>query len=112
MASFPTLSRGTSISFTESTNKPQVRTSFEGNYAQTRPKYTRDMGLFDITYQMITVADRNTLKTFFDTYLGDSFEWTNPTDSVIYTVRFKNDTLKFTHIANNKFNVKMTLEEV
>ena len=109
---FPTLSVEADIKYDDEYIKPVVKTKFDGNYAQTRPKYTKASNDFNPTYKMITEADKNTLKTFFNTNSGNSFDWTNPTDKVVYTVRFGVDRLKFKNITVGYYSVDIPLEEV
>ena len=109
---FPTLSVEADIKYDDEYIKPIVQTSFEGNYKQTRPKYTRSSQNFNPTYRMITETDKDTLQAFFNTNSGNSFDWTNPTDSVTYTVRFGVDRLKFRNITVGYYVVSIPLEEL
>ena len=112
MATFPTLSVTASMKYEDEYIKPIVKTKFEGNYAQTRPKYTRSSQNFMPTYTMITEADKDSLQAFFNTNSGNSFDWTNPTDSVVYTVRFAKETLKFKNIVVGYYEIAIPLEEL
>ena len=112
MATFPTLSVEADTTYDDAYIKPIVQTSFEGNYKQTRPKYTRYSQTFNPTYRMITETEQDTLQAFFNTNSGNSFDWENPTDLVTYTVRFGVDRLMFKNIAVGYYSVNIPLEEL
>lgn len=112
MATFPTLSKNPSTDYDENFYKPSVRTEFDGNYTQERPKYTRATNTFNLKYKFITEADKATLKTFFADNKGGEFDWVNPLDTVTYTVRFKQDRLNFKLNPPVQFTVSLILEEV
>jgi len=112
MATFPTLSVPPSNNYSDEIVKPIVRTKFEGNYNQTRPKYTRSAKNFNLKFRPITEADKLILETFFDTNSGNSFTWTNPSNEVVYTVRFVEESLKFKRILAIDYEVSIPLEEV
>lgn len=112
MAVFPTLSKQATAKYKETFTKPSVRTKFEGNYEQTRSKFTRGTNAFTVTFRYLTVTDKATLKTFFADNNGGEFDWTNPLDDLTYTVRFKDDEIAFDHISAEQFAVTLTLVEV
>jgi len=112
MAVFPTLSEDLSTNFDEDYYKPSVRTEFDGNYSQVRPKFTRATSTFNISFKLITAADKNILKVFFADNQGLDFTWTNPTDDIEYLVRFKQESLKFKFHAPIRYDVDIILEEV
>lgn len=112
MAVFPTLSVEPTVKYADEIVKPTVKVEFEGNYAQTRPKYTRSMEKFSLHFRPITEADKTTLKTFFNTNSGNSFTWTNPTNTIEYTIRFSEDTLRFKYILSERYEITIPLEEV
>ena len=112
MATFPTLSQKASINFSKERIKPIVKTKFEGNYAQTRPKYTRTMSKFKIAYNALTTTDVSTMETFFDANSGGEFNWTDPSTSTVFVVRFSSETLTFKHIGKDLYSLELVLEEV
>ena len=112
MATFPSLSKAESLLFDDELHKPQVKSAFEGNWAQTRPQFTRATNTFNIRFTCINVADKNTLRTFFEDNIGLDFTWNNPDDGLPYLVRFKNDILRFKNVAIGLYNTEMILEEV
>jgi phage-related protein len=112
MAVFPTLSKGPTQKYTETYMKPSVRTPFDGNYEQTRPKFTRAVNTFTVNFKFIDATDKSTLKTFFAANNGESFDWTNPLDSVTYLVRFADDQLDFKNLGADRFEITLKLQEV
>lgn len=112
MAVFPSLSKLPTQSYTETFTKPSIRTPFDGNYEQTRPKFTRSTKTFDVNFKFLTPTDKSTLQTFFNTYNGESFDWTNPLDSVTYLVRFAEDMLVFKNQGADRFSLSLKLQEV
>ena len=112
MAVFPTLSEEPTTDYQEDYYKPSVRTEFDGNYSQVRPKFTRAVNIFSINFKLLTQTDKSTLKTFFAANQGTSFTWTNPADSVEYLVRFKQETLQFKFHSPLRYDVNIILEEV
>ena len=112
MADFPTLSKDVSVSYEEQIIKPSVRVKFEGNYVQSRPKYTRTQKIFKISFSALTSSDISTLNTFFDDNHGSSFNWTNPVTSTVFNVRFMEDSIKYKHQNVNLFSTTFSLEEI
>lgn len=93
-------------------NKPVIRSNFEGNYAQTRPRFTRASYEFKIEYPVLTLDQLQTLEAFFIAYSGVSFLWTNPDDGIERTVRFVDDKLPSRQIDKKQYTVSFALEEV
>uniref|UniRef100_A0A6M3JAG0 DUF2460 domain-containing protein n=1 Tax=viral metagenome TaxID=1070528 RepID=A0A6M3JAG0_9ZZZZ len=60
-------------------------------------RYSKGSALheFNLVYSMADDTQKNTIVDFFNARTGilDTFTWTNPTDNVTYTVRFKEDSL-------------------
>lgn len=75
--------------------KPINRAEFENNTVATRLRTTKKRYLFELTYSNMTFADFETLNTFFDTYQGTTFEFTNPITNVTHNVKFGMDRLKY-----------------
>jgi hypothetical protein len=92
---FPTLPSGSkpdSHQFTQTAEDPAMRTDIEGGYVVSRPKHTRTPRKnWGIAYQQLTAADKTALDAHWDAAHGGSliFDWTNPENSVVYQVRFK-----------------------
>lgn len=125
MANFPTLQRrGTethnpvvSEFNTALAHDPTIRSLSEGGYVTSRARFTRMTHRWNIVYQWLSQANKNTLKTFVEsTVVGgsDNFNWINPEDSVTYDVRFLGE-VKYTPHANANllwWIVEFVLEEV
>lgn len=94
MPTFPTFQTGLldSRAFEVTPEDPAMRTEMEGGYVITRKKHTRrPRRTFTASYRGLNDADRDALDDFWDLVGGGSvvFDWTNPEDSVVYAVRFK-----------------------
>lgn len=102
MADFPTLSKHPDAnSLTVEVENPVISTGdTDGGYEYTRPRFTRrPRRTFTFSYKNISAADRVTLQQFWDDNFGGSvaFNWTDPTTSTTYNVRFATDMkIKFT----------------
>mgnify|MGYP001578067759 CR=1 FL=1 len=99
----------------EAASDPTIRSETEGGYTQTRPRFTRIRGKWTIQYTTMTLADKNTMKTFERTTViggSNSFTWTNPADSTQYTVRFLGTVKYKMHINKNYWDISFVLEEV
>ena len=93
-----------------------MRSPQEAGYEQTRPRTTRPRRNFGVTYIGLESVDEALLRTFEITTLrngSDSFNWTHPLSSTVYTVRLTGP-IKFTRIKSRvgAVNVSMTLREV
>jgi len=80
--------------FEVSQEDPAIRTSTDGGYQLTRPRYTRrPRRVFKTGFTQISEADRALLETFWNTQLGGSksFTWTIPTTLEEVTVRFEEE---------------------
>ncbi len=76
--------------------KPKHSGLSAAGYPMTRPRATSFKKEFSITYKNLTATERVILETFFDTYQGDSFNWTHPeTGGATYGVAFVDDELEF-----------------
>ena len=95
MATFPTLSADPSVHAPPVPVNPAIITDFEAGYVQSRPRFTRSIRRWEVTYDAMTGTDYALLETFYgETVLGSSvvFDWTD-THSVVQTVRFTPGTL-------------------
>ena len=71
-----------------------LRQTFEGGYESRRPKYTRKKRKFTLTYEVMSITDRNTLKSFYESVqCSSSFNWTDK-ESNTFVVYFDSP-LKF-----------------
>jgi hypothetical protein len=92
--------------------KPQIRTEFEGNYVQSRARSTRGIMRWNLKWESMPEADFQTLRTFFNTNQGGSFNWTEPVTSTARIVRFSEDSLRWSHSNKGVRSVSCGIEEV
>ena len=92
--------------------KPQVRTEFEGGYVQSRPRTTRAVRRWTLTWSSLPEADYQALAAFFVANQGGSFEWTDPVTGTGYTCRFSDDELVFSAIKPGRRQGECRIEEV
>jgi len=81
---FPSLSRKPlGADFKERiSNDPTIRSPKEAGYVQTRARFTRVIMQYEVVYDGITKAERDTVKAF-EKQVGvgsAAFTWTHPTD--------------------------------
>jgi len=76
---------------------PQIRTEFEGGYVQSRPRCTRATRRWSLVWANMTEADYQSLESAFIADMGTTFSWTEPRTSTAYTVRYCEDSLKWSH---------------
>lgn len=90
MADFPTLSIPPIFPIEIEREDNVIRSQSEAGYELTRPRWTRIRKTFTVKYQLLTPADKALLDTFIDTTTCGAylFNWTNPADSTVYSVRF------------------------
>ena len=80
-----------------------IKTTSEANYTVTRSRTTKRRRYFKLNYPLMLLSEYQTLRTYFEgTAYGEavSFSWTNPIDSVTYTVKYQAGTLKCTYYCN------------
>jgi phage-related protein len=119
MANFPTLTEDgvavlPSYPVPEGYDDSVITSPFEGGYVQTRALCSRIKKFWQINYNYLSATNKDSLVTFFGTTNGaaDSFTWTNPLDSVSYTVRFKPKSFSCNHTLFSRWEVKFVLEQV
>jgi hypothetical protein len=118
MSDFPTLSVTPSVGPWKQTKvaDPTIRSSFEGGYVQTRPRFTRIPKSWDVAYQggnSLPLADKALLEAHEDNVHcgGAIFSWLCPVDSVTYQVRYKAPII-FTMLHNKLYwTASFTLEQ-
>jgi hypothetical protein len=111
MANWPSISNP-GYPLKEEIYKPQIRQEFEANYVQSRPRSTRALMRFQMTWENMTEADWQTLSAFFRTTQGNFFTWVHPVSGVSYTCRFTSDTLESDLKENDRRKVTTQIEEV
>lgn len=100
--------------FTKETNYKTLVSQFESGVEQRRSKWTAPVRTWKLQYKNRDATDLGTIQTLFDAKLGayQSFTWTNPVDSVDYTVRFKEDSLSVSCDYYGRYNIEFELIEV
>ena len=88
--------------------------NFENGIEQRRAIRSRSIRKFKMNFQNRTKTQMQQIRDFFISKIGKltSFTWTNPTDSVTYTVRFDEDSFIFDNHTANLFNFSFTFVEV
>lgn len=88
MTDFPTLPTPSWQFFKQTPIKSQIITPFESGKVQSRPRHTSMRWKFTIGWQALTQTDYATLYTFYEDYVGTTFNWTHPITSTVYSVKF------------------------
>jgi len=109
MATWPAIMTPSTI--TERLQKNQIKTDFSAGYVLSRPKWTRSRKTFELSWPTMIDADKQTLQTFFNDNLGDTFTWTHPLTAAVYTVRFGDDELSFEYVPVDLWQIRVALEE-
>lgn len=88
--------------------------SFENGVEQRRSVRSSSIRKFSLNFQNRTQAEMEQIRDFFIAKLGQltSFTWTNPNDSVEYTVRFSEDSFKHTRDAYDIYNFQCQFVQV
>jgi len=74
--------------FSQTQFKPQVITPFESGKGQSRAAATSAKMKFSIGWEGITETELQALYTFHALNIGGTFNYTHPTTSTVYVVRF------------------------
>lgn len=94
MLPFPELSRKPALNQRETTVDPTLRDSYDNGMESTRARYTRARRTWDVTINLITPADKDTLTTFVEkqAVFGANFfgfpDSRDPANPQTYRVRF------------------------
>lgn len=94
---FPLANKQDSSKFKEqAAEDPTIAAPMEGGYVITRPRYTRRPRYnFTTGFTDLSETEKNTFQNFYNAQRGGaaSFSYTHPTSGVVYTVRFKKDSM-------------------
>jgi phage-related protein len=87
---------------------------FENGAEQRRAKWATPIRSWRLSFRNKSQTDKDTLQTLFASKLGryGTFLWTNPLDSVQYTVRFDTDELQVSEKAYQIYDIEFDLIEV
>ena len=103
MADFPSIRESDWSLFKQSKYRKQEKTPKESGRVQSRPAHTSSRWLFTIGWEWLTIADYNTLVTFFDNNIGGTFNWTHIWTDVVHVVRFSDDILPEVETLGSEF---------
>lgn len=93
------------------TFKKQVRTDFEGGYAQSRAQHTRKRRRHQLKWNGMTSAQFDALETFFDTYQGGSFTFDHAHFGDL-ECRFSDDQIEHEFLGAGLVKASVNIEEV
>ena len=87
---------------------------FENGVEQRRRKWANPLRKWTLRFQHRTLTEMNNIRDFFISKYGarTAFTWTNPNDSVEYTVRFVEDSFKFVLKAYQIYDFEFDFIEV
>ncbi len=91
---------------------PLVKSEFDGNYVQKRKRCTRERRRWTLLWEAMTEADFLLLDAAFQADQGNTFSWTEPITSTVYTVSYVEDSLVWTHSDKGHRRVQVDIEEV
>ena len=85
--------------------------TFENGAEQRRAKRSSAITEYNLVYKNRDSTDLSAITTLFDTKKGalTSFTWTHPISSATLTVRFKEDSLKYSYTFYGRYNFSFTL---
>lgn len=112
MATFPTTLPNPNVGFDGELYFPQIKSEFEGNYTQSRPRSARGIRRFPLIWNILSAADFGDLQTFFLANQGSMFTYTD-VFGILRTCRFSGDSLKWKYLNTSYYvNVECPIEEV
>ena len=109
MANFPNISVPSSI--TETDLSFRLKETSSAGHTMIRGRGTAIKKSFELEWESITSADKNTLQAFFATNYGTSLTWAHFESSVVYTVHFEADDLSFNYLSPGWWKLKLKLRE-
>jgi len=100
--------------FEESLEYKTLISEFENGAEQRRRKWTSPLRKWRLRFNNRVKTDMQSVRDFFKSKYGAfmAFTWTNPNDSVEYSVRFVEDSFKFTMKAHEVYDFEFDLMEV
>ena len=100
--------------FEETLEYKTLVSEFESGVEQRRRKWATPLHKWRLRFSNRTKADMELVRNFFSGKYGSfmSFTWTNPNDAVEYTVRFAEDSFKFTMKAFEVYDFEFDFIEV
>lgn len=100
--------------FEETLEYKTLVSEFENGAEQRRRKWANPLSKWTLRFRNRTKADMETVRDFFKSKYGSFtvFTWTDPNDSVEYTVRFVEDSFKFSMKAHGIYDFDFEFIEV
>lgn len=92
--------------------KPKRQAVSSAGYMMVRPGGTVSKREFTIQYKALMKSQRDALETFFDTYQGSAFNWTDPDGSPTYVVTFVDEDIAFEWIPPDFYSTQFTLRQL
>ena len=97
--------------------QPQYKTvisQYENGAEQRRAKWATPIREFSLCYKNRPASDYCCIRDFYACKLGSlcSFVWQNPNDNCCYTVRFKEDTIRWALNAYQTWDLSFSLVQV
>jgi len=101
------------FTLTESSEFRTLESPAENGTKQYRSAWPTGAQAWRLVFQKRTLTVVQAILTFFNSMKGKAtaFTWTNPLDSVEYTVRFKSDKLSFDYIRYQLCDFEIEFEE-
>lgn len=96
---------------------PQYKTlisQFENGVEQRRAKRSSAITEYKLVYKNRSATDLGTVTTLFNSKKGalTSFTWTHPISAATLTVRFKEDSLTYSHTSCGLYDFEFTLVSI
>jgi len=93
--------------------KKKISAESSAGYFMSRPAGSVAKKEFTLSFASLTITERNTLQTFFDTNQGLAITWTHPeTGGATYNVSFLEDELSFNYVPVDRYSVSVKLREL
>ncbi len=98
---------------TESAEWKTLESEPENGVKQYRSLWPSNKQAWKLVFQKRTLVEAQAILAFFNSMKGKAtaFTWTNPLDSVEYTVRFKSDKLSFDYVGYAQCDFEIEIEE-
>ena len=109
---FPTLTTLPTYPISEKLLPSSIKTQFEAGYLLARSRFSRDRYMFQLNYKNLSQTDKTNLENHMKAMKDvDTFSWTHPVTSTVYTVRYESIP-EFQMPQVSLWNVSFTLIQV
>ena len=88
--------------------------TFESGKEQRRLKHGSIQRKWKLNFPNVTLTQVTDMEAFFKLQNGayDTFEWINPLDNTLYTVRFASDSFEAQRRADDVYDITINLSEI